>query len=355
MSKDYFEELPPELIALLPPSLPIASLNALALTCRRLHEILQPELESRITPQLARKLLLWAAASKPHIVKKLLAPPHSMHPDPGNGAPMYWCETPLHVAAKAGNTQITNLLLDAGADPAAEWDQDEFQPLHLATMNKDLDMMKLLLDRGSPVDASFGCDGASESALHYACAIGNLDMVRLLLERGASIEHRGHYGSALGFAVHRQKLDVVKFLLVKGADATLTVPLFILLDGGPPQPHHANLLYNAMQLRHPVSDRFRRPRAPVGRWEGLPLSRGTKELMALLLAHGASKETAMQTITSHLAPLAKAAQHSEEEFLEVVSGMFKDAEDAIPDVMRVEQESLNRVKEYSSVCTFTNL
>ncbi|KAJ7645151.1 ankyrin repeat-containing domain protein [Mycena polygramma] len=331
MSKDYFEELPPELIALLPPSLSIASLNALSLTCRRLHEILQPQLESRITPQLARELLLWAAASRPHIVKKLLSPPHSIHPDPGNGAPMYW---PLHVAAKAGNTEIAALLLEAGADPAAEWGQDEFQPLHLAAMNKDLDMMKLLLDRGSPVDACFGCDGASESALHYACAIGNLDMVKLLLERGASLEHRGHYGSALGFAVHRQRLDVVKVLLVKGADATLTAPLFILLVGGPPSPHQANLLYNAMKLRHPTSDRPWSPRAPVGRWEGLPLSRDTKELMALLLAHGASKDTAMQTITKHLAPLAKAAQHPEEEFLEVVNGMFKEAEDAIPDVMR---------------------
>ncbi|KAJ6582135.1 hypothetical protein B0H19DRAFT_1370265 [Mycena capillaripes] len=53
MSKDYFKELPPELILLLSTSLSAASLNALVLTCHRLRQILQPELESRITPQLA--------------------------------------------------------------------------------------------------------------------------------------------------------------------------------------------------------------------------------------------------------------------------------------------------------------
>jgi hypothetical protein len=43
--------------------------SILALTCRRLHEILQPELESRITPELAGRLLRWATAnSKPNIV-----------------------------------------------------------------------------------------------------------------------------------------------------------------------------------------------------------------------------------------------------------------------------------------------
>ncbi|KAK7024833.1 hypothetical protein R3P38DRAFT_2951382 [Favolaschia claudopus] len=51
MPRDYIENLPPELILLLAPSLPIGSLNAFISTCRRTHEILQPELESRITPK----------------------------------------------------------------------------------------------------------------------------------------------------------------------------------------------------------------------------------------------------------------------------------------------------------------
>ncbi|KAK7012783.1 hypothetical protein R3P38DRAFT_1552859 [Favolaschia claudopus] len=53
-TSSYIENLPPELILLLASSLPIASLNAFISTCRRTHgEILQPELESRLTPKLA--------------------------------------------------------------------------------------------------------------------------------------------------------------------------------------------------------------------------------------------------------------------------------------------------------------
>jgi hypothetical protein len=61
MSRRYFEEFPPELILLLPPLLATASLNALVSTGHRLHEVLQPELESRLTPEMGRELLLWAA------------------------------------------------------------------------------------------------------------------------------------------------------------------------------------------------------------------------------------------------------------------------------------------------------
>jgi ankyrin repeat protein len=129
MLTDCFTKLPPELISLLPPTLSIGALNALALTCRRLHAILQPELEARITPELGRELLFWAAGSKPHIVAKLLAPPHLINPNEG-----YELEekTPLHVATEARNTEIVALLLDARADYAATWNQDECQPLHLA-------------------------------------------------------------------------------------------------------------------------------------------------------------------------------------------------------------------------------
>ncbi|KAF8217165.1 ankyrin repeat-containing domain protein, partial [Mycena galopus ATCC 62051] len=91
-------------------------------------------------------------------------------------------------AVNAGNTEIATLLLNAGANMGATWDQDEHQPLHMAAMNKDLQMMKLLLDRGAPVDTLFGCHGYRENALHYASSIGHMGMVNLLLERGANVE-----------------------------------------------------------------------------------------------------------------------------------------------------------------------
>ncbi|KAK7024828.1 ANK-REP-region domain-containing protein [Favolaschia claudopus] len=335
--KDYLSELPPELILVLSPSLSTASLNALISTSRRTHEILQPELECRLTPKLGQELLLWASDSKPHIVAKLLSPPHSIHPSPGNG---WYDKTALHVAAKARNLEIAKMLLDAGANPGASWDQEDYQPLHLAALNRDLEMMKLLLDHGAPLDDNFGCDGPSQNALHHACSLGDMEMIKLLLERGADLEGGGHYGAPLGFAVHRRRLEVVKFLLEKGANANVTVPLFILMVGGPPLPHAATLLYIALDLRHPKSDRHGRrrqrlrlqstaePKTPV-RWEGLPLGDTQKELMAVLMAHGATKDGVMATITQHLKPLAEAALYSEAEYLQVIEGMFKEAEEAI--------------------------
>ncbi|KAJ7648625.1 ankyrin repeat-containing domain protein [Mycena polygramma] len=312
------------------------SLNAFALTCRRLHEILQPDLERRITPELASELLLWAAASRPRLVAKLLSPPHSTSPNPVRGS--LWT-APLHLAVEAGNMESTRLLLEAGASSAAKWGLEEYQPLHLAAERKDIVMMKLLLDHGAPINSNFGSGGCSQNALHYACWMAHLDVIQILLERGADLECGGHYGTALGFAMHRRNLHVVKLLLAKGANATVAVPLFIPVNGGPPPPpppHVADLLYVAMGLRHPISYQppGRNKRPPPPRWVGLPLPEAKKELMALMLAHGASKDTTMNTISTHLVALAKVAQYTERGYLKVIDGMLKEAEDAIPDVLQ---------------------
>ncbi|KAJ7747453.1 ankyrin repeat-containing domain protein [Mycena maculata] len=360
--------MPPELILLLSPLLSTSSLNAFTLGCRRLCEILQPELESRITPELAQELLLWAAPSKPHVVAKLVSPPHSVNPS--------YAHRSLYAAAEAGNTETTLLLLQAGADPAVSGDRYKGQAFHAAAMEGHLAVMRLLLDHGAPIDDRFRWDCSSESVLHYACSLGHLEMMELLISRGAKLESIGHYGTALGFAVHSFKIDAVKFLLRKGANAAVTVPLFIY-KGGHPQPHTANLLYIAMGLRHPVYPLVPSRRRGMGlcsrpscigtcsrpscigacrwclkylprqwkpadseavllespKWEGLPLREDRQQLMALLLAHGASKNTTMETISEHLVPLARTAKQTKEEYLEVVERMIEQAENAVPDVL----------------------
>ncbi|KAF9061177.1 ankyrin repeat-containing domain protein [Rhodocollybia butyracea] len=332
MSRDYFEDLPPELIAQLSPLLSPGPLSALVLTCRRLHEILQPELEAALTPKLGRELLLDKAAGKYHTVAKLLSPPHLINPN-GYGP-------------ESKRMDIAALLLEAGADTKATMDlSEDLQPLHLAAFNKDLEMMKLLLLHGAPIDATFG-DAGKESALHYACTFGHLEMARLLLDHGADLESRGALGTALGFAVHRGDQDMVVFLLENGANAEVTVPLFgWLLDGRPPDPRDANLLYIAMELRHPPDRYLQLSRKKDGlelpeKWIGLPLPESKKKLMAVLLAYGASKDTALHTIVQHLTALAQEAQYTEDEYIAVVTGMLNEAENAILDRQDIQRYPL---------------
>ncbi|KAF8198677.1 ankyrin repeat-containing domain protein [Mycena galopus ATCC 62051] len=330
-SKCDFGEFPPELILLFSNFLSLPSLNALGSTCRRVHEILQPELEARITPEFAQSLLRWAVrASKPHIVAKLLSPPHLVPPEKDI---VYLGETDLLAAVKARNIEIARLLLDAGANAAAMCGEDDDTALQEAAINGDIEIMKLLLDHGAPVD---------DWVLQRGCAMGNLGMVELLLERGAGTDETpssGKLGSALGSAVRSRQLDVVRYLLDHGADATAVVSLYPYFEGGPPPPLRANLLYIAMDLRPPSGTGImrrimkKRQKNPDVKWEGLPLSEEQRVLMAMLLAHGASKDIAMATISQHLAALAEEAKYTEQKFLEVIARMIKEAEGAIPNVV----------------------
>jgi hypothetical protein len=111
--------------------------------------------------------------------------------------------------------------------------------------------------------------------------------------------------------------EVVKILLDKGADATVTVPISY--------SQRADLLYIALDL-WPPSDRRRVRQNTPERLDGRQ-----RELMALLMAHGASKATTMATVSQRLPALAQENEYGEQEFLEVVAGMLKEAEDAIPD------------------------
>ncbi|KAJ7066068.1 ankyrin repeat-containing domain protein [Mycena amicta] len=353
-----FNDWPTELIALLPQHLATRDLNALVLCSHRFHAILQPDLDTRIA-QYGAQIMFWAAhdPSRTPILRKLLSPPHSINPNDGG---RLYDKRPLHVAAEKGNLEAARLLLEAGAKPSEDWDQEKFQPLHLAVQRLDFDMMSLLLDYNAKVDTKWGCDGSIESALHFASSKGDMRIVDLLLEKGANLERRGHWGTALGFALHSRNFESVQHLLERGADATCNSPLFILMNGGPPLPHHAPLLYHLICPPHPPTlDRdldflpnanpaFEKWMAErkLQKWAPLPLSEPTKQRMGLLMAYGAKKEPVLQLVERHLLPLAMAArfvvvedgQSAEEkqqrqedgkrEYLDVINEILSEAEHA---------------------------
>jgi len=119
--------------------------------------------------------------------------------------------TALHYAARAGDTRIAEMLLNAGAyvnahigyrfgDAFADDDSKRvgITPLHLAAWRGKLDTARLLLSRGAKIDAAAKW---GVTPLHFASGSGYLEMVELLIAHGADPLRKTSGGAeALHFA-----------------------------------------------------------------------------------------------------------------------------------------------------------
>ncbi|KAF7310031.1 Ankyrin repeat domain-containing protein 50 [Mycena indigotica] len=295
----------------------LSSLSSLAQTCNHLRNILQPELDAALTPEVAREVLLSASrAGKVEAVAKLLAPPYYTNP---NRYPRGWC-TPLHAAAEGGHVAVVMLLLAAKADVTRTC-YDEMQPWHLAVLNGHVTVARLFLDRGADPNMSYGewarrsfCDAAHK---------GTIAMVETLLEYNADLEQRDVHGTPLGHAVDRRDLGMIAYLLGRGAEVDAEMPLYpgAMCGGTLAAPFDATPLYVVLALKHPNGDGEKRGmrarRAP---------EEGREEIMRLLLMYGADKGRAMATVKEYLTQLADAEGISEEALLEKVNGIFASVE-----------------------------
>jgi hypothetical protein len=102
----------------------------------------------------------------------------------------------LELAAWGGRTAIAGLLLEAGAKARPE----AGFPIHAAARKGHLDIVRLLLDHGVPVDER---DAPNDTPLMEAVKGGHSAVVDLLLARGADADARNTDGlSPKGAAVH---------------------------------------------------------------------------------------------------------------------------------------------------------
>jgi ankyrin repeat protein len=143
------------------------------------------------------------------------SPPSTLRPPPpSRPSPAL----PLMFAANKGYTDIVRLLLDKGVPVDIRDEKSGATAMMAAAGGGKIDTVRLLLDRGANPNARSFADW---SALMYAAAFGatHFPVTALLVERGAEVNAQNNLGNApLQLVAHNSgDTDTVIFLLDKGA------------------------------------------------------------------------------------------------------------------------------------------
>src|ERR1051326_2391069 len=146
--------------------------------------------------------------------------------------------TALHWAAMNNDTEMTQILLYAGANVRAATRIGSYTPLFMAAKAGATPVMDLLLKSGADPKVK-GTDGLSP--LMMAAMAGSRESVRPLIEHGAEVNAREseHGQTPLIFAAAFDRPDAIDELVKHGADlnlATMIQPYVpIPADGVPPR------------------------------------------------------------------------------------------------------------------------
>ena len=130
--------------------------------------------------------------------------------------------TPLGLAAGRTNVAMVRLLIAHGADVHARGRFDA--PLHFAARSGNLEIAQALMEAGADLQAgNVNHEGdADNSPLHLAIYHGHGDLARLFIEAGADVQARNHAGNPpVQVAAFAGLPEVIKLLVEAGSPVNL--------------------------------------------------------------------------------------------------------------------------------------
>lgn len=129
--------------------------------------------------------------------------------------------TALHWAAEYDEIELTQVLVAAGAAPAAGTRIGHYTPLHVAAKAGSARVIRRLIEAKADVNA---VTTTGATPLQFAAASGSRDAIAALLDAGADVNAREpQWGQTpLMFAAGMGRTEAVRLLLSRGADAAVT-------------------------------------------------------------------------------------------------------------------------------------
>jgi len=122
-------------------------------------------------------------------------------------------DTPLIMAAKAGNEAVVDTLCQSGADVNRRGAGD-LSPLHHACRHGSLKIVSALLRAKANLEAE---DLAGNTAIMYCCRMGHAKVLELLLASGANMHHTNSAGvSCAVIAAVNAHVLIIEILLRNG-------------------------------------------------------------------------------------------------------------------------------------------
>ncbi|RAO66546.1 uncharacterized protein BHQ10_002558 [Talaromyces amestolkiae] len=142
-------------------------------------------------------------------------------------------ESSLQIAAKMGDFEMVQCLLNAGADVnhrwVSEWKATKVTALQTAVDSRNIDIARLLLERGADASAPANSVAGGKTALQIAVSMNYFEMVTLLMEYKADINGlpspRGGR-TALQQAASSGYLKLTQYLLQHNADVNAPAAQF---------------------------------------------------------------------------------------------------------------------------------